>query len=227
MKTLFFFAIIISMKGSAQTSVSRIYIKGGREAWTNYLQEVYLNASFKEGIVEYKNGKRYKSQLNYNRALGAIQFIDEKNDTLALANETDIRMVTIGDAKFYTDPVAMMRVAGNEKFVLARNEKIKVADKQKVGAFGIPNSAGTIDSYDRTYSRNNDRIDIDEELLLRKTSAYFIGSAERGMNPATKKNILALFPESEEGIRKFMADNATDINKDADLLKLAEFLENL
>src|SRR6476661_4193308 len=68
----------------AQTSIQRIYIKGGNDAWDNFMKEIFLYPSFEPGVVEYKNGQRFKSNMNYNKALGAIQFIDEKGDTLSM-----------------------------------------------------------------------------------------------------------------------------------------------
>lgn len=220
--------VLFCIASSAQTSVSHTYIKGGKDAWTNYLQEVYLNPSFEKGLVEYKNGQRYKSVLNYNKVLGAIQFIDEKGDTLALNNdEKSVATVTIGSTRFFMDPVCVQQIAGKEKAILAKNEKVRQADKQKVGALGIPNSTGTIDSYDRTYSRNNHLIDINEELLIRKTTTFYIAGSEGKFVPASKKNILAQFPKSQKEINTFIREKATDFNKEADLVALTEYLETL
>lgn len=209
----------------AQTSVSRTYIKGGRDAWANYLQEIYLVPSFQPGIVEYKNGKRYKSTLNYNRALGAIQFIDEKGDTLALNNDDkSVSTVTIDKTEFYMDPVCIEKIFGNEKVILGKNEKVRQADKQKVGAMGIPSDAGTIDSYDRTYTRNNHYIDINEQLLIRKTTTFYISGSDGKFVLANKKNIIAMFPKSQKEINKFIQEKDIDFNKEADLMSLTEFL---
>lgn len=221
-------SIILSFSASAQTSVSRTYIKGGKDAWANYLQEVYWSPSFGKGLVEYKNGKQYKSVLNYNRVLGAIQFIDEKGDTLALNNDDkSVNTVKIGDGLFYMDPVCMQKIAGGEKIILAKNERTRQADKQKGGALGIPNSSGTIDSYDRTYSRNNHLIDIDEQLLMRKTTTFYVAGSDLKFIPASQKNVLNMFPKSQDEIKKFIKQKAIDFNEEADLLTLTEYLQEL
>ncbi len=219
--------ILLSSAISSQTSVSRTYIKGGRDAWSNYLQEIYLAPSFQQGTVEYKNGKRYKSNLNYNRALAAIQFIDEKGDTLALNNDDkSVSVVTIDKTEFYMDPVCIEKIFSNEKVMLGKNEKTRLADKQKVGAMGIPSDAGTIDSYDRTYSRNNHYIDINEQLLIRKTTTFYIAGSEGKFALATRKNILAMFPKSQKEINKFIQEKDIDFSKEADLMSLTEFLSS-
>jgi hypothetical protein len=86
---------VFSLSAFSQTSVTRVYIKGGQDAWPNYLREVYLNPSFTDGTVEYKNGKKYKSRLNYNRVIGNIQFISESGDTLVLTDGASIGNVSI------------------------------------------------------------------------------------------------------------------------------------
>ena len=220
--------VLVSATISAQTSVSRIFIKGGNEAWANYMQEVYLNPSFQSGIVEYKNGRKYKSNLNYNKILGTVQFIDEKGDTLALNNDDNsVRTVTIGEALFYMQPVCIQKIAGNEKAMLGKNERTRQADKQKVGAMGIPNTAGTIDSYDRTYSRNNHYIDINEELLIRRTTTYYIGSSEGRFAPASKKNIMGMFRGSKREIERFVQERGIDFSKETDLVTLTQYLATL
>ena len=71
-------SIILSVATVAQTSTERIYIKGGNSARENFMNEIFMYPSFEQGIVEYKNGQRFKSNMNYNRAAGTIQFIAEK-----------------------------------------------------------------------------------------------------------------------------------------------------
>ena len=44
----------------------------------------------------YRNGVSGAGQLNYNRLLGEMQFIDPKGDTMALADEQNVAHVTIG-----------------------------------------------------------------------------------------------------------------------------------
>lgn len=163
--------------------------------------------------------------LNYNKILGTIQFIDEKGDTLALNNDDkSVSTVTIGDELFFMDPVCMQKIAGDENLILAKNEITIQADKQKVGSLGIPNSAGTIDSYDRSYSRNNHYLDINEELLIRKTTSFYISGSEMKFELASRKNILRRFPKSQNEIKTFIEEKSIDFNVEADLITLVDYL---
>src|SRR5688500_7310083 len=99
--------ILCCAAATGQMSIERIYIKGGNSAWENYMKEIYLYPSFEGGIVEYKNGQRFKGTLNYNKVLGTIQFIDEKKDTLAITNEDSISFISIGNDVFIFNPTCV------------------------------------------------------------------------------------------------------------------------
>ncbi len=173
------FAAIISASYS-QTSVERIYIQGGKDALKNYMEEIYHYPKFEMGTVEYKNGRRSMGRLNYNRVIGNIQFLDEKGDTLALANPESIHNVSIGNDRFIYTPDCLLEVIIKKKLGLVKHESIKIADKQKTGGFGIPNTSGTIESIDRTHiTMNIGLMDVNEKLLLRKTTSYFFQSSQQ------------------------------------------------
>ena len=111
-KELYLLAAVAAFSAQTfcQTSVQRTNIKGGSSAWENFRKEMYAFSSFETGIVEYKNGKRYKGQLNYNKAIANIQFIDEKGDTLAIGNEETVKEVTIGTANIYYETEIMQNI---------------------------------------------------------------------------------------------------------------------
>jgi hypothetical protein len=92
---------------------------------------------------------------------------------------------------------------------------------------GIPNSAGTIDSYDRSYSRNNHYIDINEQLLIRKTSSFYIETAQQKFTPASKKAVLSMFPQSRDAIKKFIEEKSIHFNDETDLITLTQYLGTL
>lgn len=221
--------LTLSLAAYAQKSVERIEIKGGSAAWENFYREIYRYPEFKTGIVEYKNGKQFRGNLNYNKVLGTIQFLDEKGDTLALSNEEMIRSVMIDDDEyFYVAPDCMQEVKDAGELRLVKNERLRIADKQKVGGLGIPNSTGTIDSYDRIDSKvNYNQIDINEKLLLNKTTRFFLETAKHELVPASKKNILNLFPKHEAQIKEYIKNHQIDFTREDHLAELIGFLAQL
>jgi hypothetical protein len=222
-------AAVICVSASSQTSTQRILIKGGSEARDNFMKEMFLYPSFESGIVEYKNGQRFKSKMNYNRVISAIQFIDEKGDTLALADESNINAVNVGSDLFVYGPsLCLIGVKTDGKTRLFKSERIRIADKQKTGGYGIPNSTGTIESIDRLDTKLDwHTLDLNESLLISKVTTYYIESATGELVPASRKNILALYPAKDEEVKTYIKANHLDFNKENDLITISGFLSTL
>jgi hypothetical protein len=230
MKRICFFllaTLFITSKSKAQSSTERIYIKGGNEAWENFMKEVYHYPSFENGIVTFKDGKQYKSNLNYNKVIGTIQFIDEKGDTLALSNEEQIKTVSIGTDVFFYTPSCMLELTDGGKFKLVKNERVRVADNQKVGTYGIPNSTGTITSVDRGTRAVFNQLDVNESILLNKTTTFYLELAKNELVPVSKKTILGMFPKHENDIKEYIKSKQINFTKEDDLVELTRFLTQL
>ncbi|MBL7697183.1 MAG: hypothetical protein JNK79_03465 [Chitinophagaceae bacterium] len=213
---------------SAQTSTQRIYIKGGSSAWENFMKEIYMYPAFETGIVEYKNGQKFKSNMNYNKALGTVQFIDEKGDTLSMNNEESIGSITIGDDVYRFDPECVQAVKSSENATLYKRETVRIADKLKTGGYGIPNTAGTIESIDRLDTRvNYNQIELNESLLISKVTTFYIENRKGEKLPASKKNILNLYSKHDDAIRSYIKSKNLDLSKEEGLIELTDFISKL
>ena len=222
------FITLMCLQAFAQTSTQRVMIKGGSSAWENFMKEVFMFPTFEDGIVEYKNGQRFKSKMNYNKAIASIQFIDEKGDTLALSNEQSISNVSIGNTFFIYNPMCLEQLTDHNNAKLYKHEVIRIADKLKTGGYGIPNSTGTISSVEHVDNwLAYTQIDINENLLISKVTTYYIENENGEMLPAAKKNILNLYPKKEGEIKTFIKEKSLDLNKEDDLLQLAQFLAKM
>ena len=209
----------------AQTSTQRIYIKGGNDAWDNFMKEVFLYPSFEPGVVEYKNGQRFKSNMNYNKALGTIQFIDEKGDTLSMSNEESISFINIGGNKFIYAPMCLQIIQGNEKLALLRHDLVKIADKHKTGSYGIPSASGSIEAIDRLDTRGNyNQIDLNENLLINRVTTFYIEDEKGEIFVASRKNVLNNFPKKEDAIKSYIKANNVDFSKEDHIAGLIDFL---
>jgi hypothetical protein len=217
--------ILLSITTIAQTSTQRIYIKGGNSARENFMNLIYMYPSFEQGIVEYQNGQRFQSSMNYNRALGTIQFISDKGDTLSMSNEETIAFISIGNDKYVYGPMCLQVVRVNEKVSLLKHEAVKIADKLKTGAYGIPNSAGTIESIDRLDTRGNyNQIEINENLLVTRITTYYVEDEKGEILVASKKNILNIYPKKEAAVKSYIKENSVDFSREEHLINLVDFL---
>ena len=217
--------VVISLSFSQSTE--RIYIQSGSTAWENFIKAIYLYPSFKEGMVEFKNGQRFIQPMNYNKLAATVEFINDKNDTLAFADEASVGHVNIGGDVFIFNPVCL-RFLSSKKVKLYVYEKMKFGDKQKIGAMGIPNSGSAIESVEKidTYQRSYN-IDVNETVILSKSSTFFIQTATSDIIPATKKNVLSLFPANESAVKEYIRSKSISFNKASDLMEMVKFLDEL
>jgi hypothetical protein len=212
---------------SFSQATQRIYVNSGEDQWDNFMLAIYLYPSFKDGMVEFKNGQRFTRPMNYNKIAGTIEFISEKNDTVAFADEAAVAHVNIGGDVFVFTPVCM-RFLSSKKVKLYVYEKMKIGDKQKIGAFGIPNSGSAIETVDRIESNQRTyRLNPSETVILKKTTSYYVQTAASEILPANKKNILTLFSGNDEPVKEYFKSHNVNFNKESDLVELVNFLDTL
>ena len=219
--------LMLTAQFSYSQTNERMYVNSGPDQWDNFLQAIYLYPSFKEGLVEFKNGQRFIRPMNYNRICGTIEFISEKNDTVMFVDESAVSHVDIGGDVFVFAPVCM-RFLSSKKVKLYVYEKMKIGDKQKIGAFGIPSSGTGIETVDRIESNQRTyKLNPNETVILRKTTSYYIQTATSEILPANKKNVLNLFANNQEPVKEYFKTHNVNFNKASDLLELVHFLDTL
>jgi len=222
---LLIFTITLYSFSFSQTE--RIYVKAGSDQWENFMKVIYLYPSFKEGMVDFKDGKRFVRPMNYNKIAGTVEFISEKNDTMAFADEASILHVNIGDDIFTFNPLCM-RFLSSKKVKLYVYEKMKIGDNQKIGAMGIPNSGSAIETVNKIESSQQTyNLNMNEVVILSKSTSYYIQTSTSEILPATKKNILNMFPENEDAVKQFIKTKNISFNKSEDLIELVKFLDDL
>lgn len=210
-----------------QTVQERISIKGGTSLWPNFVKEMYKYPAFVDGVVEYNNGQLFKRPMNYNKILATVQFI-ENGDTLALANEQNVKTVSIGTDVFVYRPKCYQDLSQGGKSKLLKSQTLRIADIRRVGAYGTQNSTSASESTNQMYiSGNNLNLDVGETLLLYRVTSYLIDASPNEMLPATRKNVMMMYPKHEDKIRDFMKTKNTNMNKEEDVLELAQFLSQL
>jgi hypothetical protein len=194
----------------------------------NLMKEMYLYPGFKDGTIEYKNGQLFNRPLNYNTMLGTIQFITEKNDTLAIANEAAVKVIRIGSDEFIYNTACLQLLTGDAKIKLYKNIKVHVADIRQVGALGKTNSSSGIETPNQVYTAMNTyQLNVNEVLLLNKATNFYVLSGDNKIIPASKTNILKLFPDKQEDLRKFIKSKNTDFKKEGDLMELIKYASGL
>ncbi|MCE5347771.1 MAG: hypothetical protein LLG13_16005 [Bacteroidales bacterium] len=211
---------------SAQKSES-VTIKSGTRIIDYFpVAERYRYPDFTEGKAIFKNGKIIPGKFNYNFLSGEMQFI-RLADTLTVINTKDLMFIAIAQDTFYYNN-GYMEMIRNGKFKVFLKQGVVIKDIQKEGAFGTINRSSASESYGYvlTGGRSLDLI-LTEDVVLQKEADYFYSTPENEFVRFSKKNIIKILPGKEDVIKNYLKSNKTDFESRDNLLRLADFLDDL
>ena len=133
--TLLTFLLLISGFLMAQSTTEVINIPS--KDLDNFLaQSNYKFPTFTRAHVQLKNGEQATGRFNYNYFLDNLVYINEKNDTVALANTDDVDYVSFPVDSFFYDKKFYQWVASSGTATLAVRYTYRLARKDNVGAYG-------------------------------------------------------------------------------------------
>jgi hypothetical protein len=223
--TLFLLTVMLS--GQVHKTIT---VKAGTRIVDYFAQdEMYRYPEFTQGKISFKDGTATVTKLNYSILVGEMQFI-ASGDTMAVANEKDIRYVQIMLDTFYYDNGYLEVIAGHDPVLMAVKRYVKVADIKKEGPMGTRSSGTGAQTYSGIYDigiMSNHSLVMQEDLVLSQNTDYYIGNAAAGFLVYKKNNVKKLFPKHKSAIEKYLKTNAVDFNVKEDLVKLTEFLKQL
>jgi hypothetical protein len=190
--------------------------------------QLYRYPQFKPGRIFYKDGTTAGGLLNFNIVLNEMQFISPGGDTLSVAHEATIKYLTVADDSFYYHKGFLEWISGNETAKLLKKQYLKELDKRKMGGYGMYSSTSAITSYN-SYMADNTvyKLAVRDDVLMTRKVSYYIGNSNNDYLPASKKNIMKLFPKHQTAISRYLQQQEVNFDKESDLLKLIVFLQDL
>jgi hypothetical protein len=205
-------------------TTSTFTIKAGEDISAVYKQ-AFKYPEFRNAKAVFSYGSPAGGKMNYNLIIGKIQFIDEKNDTLVIADEAAIKLITIGTDTFYYDRDNYVELLANYGEVkMALQQRIKFIDEKNIGAFGIPTSTQNIDNYNTLRANNTYSLKVNKDLVFSKEDRYYFSEGENGFLVASKKNILKEFPRKKMVIENYLKEHDINYNNEEDLKSLFGYL---
>ncbi len=190
--------------------------------------DMYYFPEFTPGNVILRDGKRIAVKMNYSRLFDQMLFINHKDDTLALADEKNIKFIAFAQDTFYYDGGFVRIIVDNEFVKLAEKQVWVVADVRKIGTHNTPKNTVAITSItsytDGTDAAKSRDLLLNEDILLRKETQYYVGNGYNRFVRAGKKKVQQLFPKEELNIENYLKTNKVNFDKKDDLEKLVQFL---
>jgi len=155
-----------------------------------------------------------------------MHFISPKGDTLALANEKNIRYVAIANDTFYYDQGYVRLLSADDGVKLVKKQVWIISDTRQVGAYNSTSNSASISSY-TSYNEGGRLYDlvVNEDIILKKVDQFYFGDVNNHFVLATKKNLLLLFPKEQQRIELFLKENKISFSNQDDLEKIVHFLK--
>jgi hypothetical protein len=189
---------------------------------------LYQYPGFQVAVVQFRNGKFGSGRLNFNRLLAEMQYIDEKGDTVSLADEKEISYIAIAkDTFLFRDGYIMQWKVLPGKTVLAKRTVLELTNRQKLGGFGELTSASVGTTTNMSSNLGLKDMVPQEVLTLTEASHYFIGDRYNRFKQLNKKSLYDQFSKHKKILDEWLQQNPVNFQKEEDMLKLAGFLQTL
>lgn len=227
MRMWFFLCLVLTWNVSGAQGSKTYTIKPGDKVIDVIpITEIFQYPHFVTGKVVFKDGLATEGRLNYNSLIAEVEFIDSNGDTLALANEKTIRHILISKDTFYYDEGYLRLISGSAVIKLAAKVFFKEFI-QKPGSYGLSTATTATNTLSSVLERRSYGLNTNQEMVLVKSTLYFIGDRFNKFLFADRKSILKIFPKRKIDIEDYLAKNPVDFNSEKDLIKLTTYIAEL
>ncbi len=187
----------------------------------------YLLENFRKGLVYFRNGSKSEARLNYSFFHAEIQFIDEKKDTLLLAESEFVSKVTIDDLLFYYLPKQgyIQQIGDFNKVRLGRRQKLIMADTEHRTAYGGYSSTASVNSLTTYVDRQGQqqKLNAGTNVIMRNAATYFFMDQNQRFYSASKANLSKIFPKHKDEISQYFKEHDVNFLIEQDMVSLLEY----
>lgn len=217
--------VLLSITLIFSQSQEVIRIKAGDDIPTGYSPYgFYRFPAFSEGTAYFKNGGTTTARFNYHILNDEMQFINDKGDTMAIAEPFSIKYITLDSTLFFYSEGYLEVLENHESLKLGR--KLRLNTKwEKIGGYGQPSPSGSIRTPNKLILGNTGKsLSINQDLLIQKEYTYYWLDKYNTALKATKANLLTLLlPDRKNDIEDYLKKNRVDFRKESDLKKLLTY----
>jgi hypothetical protein len=211
--------LFIQIKAKAQAAAPEI-----REILPE--KGIYRFPVFNEGSIIFRNGIISTARMNFNVSLDEIHFINEKGDTLSLADPAAISFINLNNSRFYYDKSFLQTIGTStvDGVTLAFKQSLSAQQQKKVGAYDM-SQAHEGKSGLKLFNGHGEiyNLGANDNIMVTAKEIYFFGDAYGHFEKASKDYILDHYNKDQPALKEFIKTNHINFNVLKDLLKLMEF----
>jgi hypothetical protein len=200
-------------------------LTGQTELLTNLPQ--YLFPHFDTSIVKLKTGELSKALMNYNTLTEKMAFY-EKGTLSDLIKSEIVDTVCIKNRLFVPCENAFYEVILNASISFFIQHKSDLVSEGRPGALGTTTQTGGVTSVSKFADKNNSyNLKLPENFKVKPYKVYWVRINKEMHKFLNERQFLKIFPANETEIKDFMNQSHIKIDNTEDLVKLANFCNEL
>jgi hypothetical protein len=178
---------------------------------------------FRNSRVVYRGLSPISCKANYNFLLDEIHYLNEKGDTMAIANPHDLSYVLISDRMFIPSKKGYLEVIEKGNVSLVYKWVCRIRSKAREGALGISTDAPGVYQMNRiSFDSREWNIKVNEEGLASVEVIPFLLAKSRIILISGEVSFLKAF-HNREALKKYLIENPMDYHKESDLRRFTEY----
>lgn len=226
MKTTSAFLLCITLLLGGVTSHAQLYEKTiipPGDSISKYYS--YLFPSFETAVVKMRDGKSFEYQINFNMLLCDMQFINRKQDTLAITNPEEIDSVILDSCSFIYDYkqgyLQILAMSDASSLAVLRQSTFEPV---QVGAMGAQRRSGGIEMYNSISNRQGTiPLQVNSEIYAYRNTKFLLIHKNGETENAGRSAFIRIYDGDKRILDQFVKKNRIDFNKPEDLVELFRF----
>jgi hypothetical protein len=189
-------------------------------------EQHYIFPTFIEGTVKQKSGEVIKVLLNYN-ALTEEMIFDQEGKKLALDKLENVDTVFIGERKFIPVGNVFYEKATNGHFPLFIQHQCQLLPPGNNTGFGTSQTGAISNMRDLKSQGLAYKLKLPDDFLVIFKTKYWLKKNNNFYIINNEKNLMDLFPDKADVIKKYVKGNKLSFKKTSDLVKITTLCNSL
>jgi hypothetical protein len=187
----------------------------------------HLFPDFTQSRVKMKVGKDLNILLNYNMVSENMVFF-QKDQAFDLVNQESIDTIYMNGCIFIPYDKVFLEVIRGNPFTFFIQHRVRVIPPGKPAGYGGTSETTAATTVSRLYSSSASYdMSLKGELRVNPDIMYWVSIDGKMNHFITDKQLLKLFPDKQESIKKFIKDNKLKVSKREDFIRIAGYCNEL
>jgi len=187
----------------------------------------FVFPEFTTGTVKLKNNGSQSVPLNYNMVDEEMIFI-QKGSYMALTDLENIDTVLIQNRKFVPVGKVFYEVVIEKKIPFYIQHKSKYTSVGTSTAYGMTSQINERVNITSMKSGGQVRsLEMPDDVKVVPEIVYWVNVNGEMKKFTTERQLMKIFPDKEEDLKKFVKSSAIDIRNRADLIKLGNYCNEI